>query len=167
MNLSGQATCENSPPPLQVLCCIRALGLDLAVKNKYLKTRKITFENKQKAKMCSSEYILIIYTIYVCFYVCKSWRQNFRSVFSLKIKIVMNRASLLQEREDWYLCETSSTWQRIQFCGKTMWFKFYGLVGGHRMKNQMTYIWFKLMHYKRVECDFFSRRESHGSWHMG
>jgi hypothetical protein len=84
---------------------------------------------------------------------------NFRSVFSLKIKIVMNRASLLQEREDWYLCETSSTWQRIQFCGKTIWFKFDGLVGGHRMKNQMTYIWFKLMHYKRIECDFFSQRK--------
>jgi hypothetical protein len=48
---------------------IRALGLDLVVKNKYLKTRKITFENKQKAKMCSSEYILV-YTIYVCRYIC-------------------------------------------------------------------------------------------------
>jgi hypothetical protein len=72
-NLSGQPNYEKPPPPppppLAGIVCIRALGLDLAVKNKYLKTRKITFGNKQKAKMCSSEYILV-YTIYVCRYIC-------------------------------------------------------------------------------------------------
>jgi len=85
---------------------IWALGLDLIVKNKYLKTRKITFEINQKAKMCSSEYILVYKSMYVDIYVCESLRQNFPSVFSLQFKIVMNRASLLQEREEWYLCET-------------------------------------------------------------
>jgi hypothetical protein len=106
VNLSRQANYEKASSSSSAgIVCIWALGLDLAVKNKYLKIRKIIFENKQKAKMCSSECILI-YTIYVCIYVCKPLRQNFPSVFSLRIKIVMNRASLLQEREDWYLCDT-------------------------------------------------------------